>query len=90
LVSNIGNDTNASHTFEGSHGLNLPIANLTGEVDFSTGFTDADIKNYNKRLEKDVFKIQRKHALLAIYSRLKDPYNYEQDNTPLIERLNSV
>ena len=90
LVSNFGNDANASHTFNGSHGLNLPISKFIGEADFRTRFTETNIKNYNMRLEKDVFKIKRKHALLAIYSRLKDRGNYKRVNTPLIERLNSV
>jgi hypothetical protein len=89
LVSNFGNDANASHTFNGSHGLNLPIFVLSGEVDFNSGFTETRIRKYNKQLEKDVFRIKRKHIFLPIYSRLKDQNNYKLVNTPLIERLNS-
>jgi hypothetical protein len=90
LVSNFGNDANASHTFNGSHGLNLPIHKFICNVDFRTNFTETNIKNYNKQLEKEVFKIQRKHALLAIYSRLKDRDNHKRVIPPLIERLDSV
>ncbi len=87
LVSNLGNDENASHTFEGSHGLNLPIAKLTGIVDFDKRFNESDIRKYNEQLERVVFNIQRKHALLPIYSRLKDRGTYKQANIPLAERL---
>jgi hypothetical protein len=90
LVSNFGNDANASHTFDGSHGLNMPISILTGDVDFRKRFNETDIKHYNMRLEKEVFNIQRKHALLAIYSRIKDRDKYKRVSAPLIERLNSL
>ena len=90
LVSNLGNDENASHTFDGSHGLNLPIAKLTGTVDFDERFNVSDVKNYNEQLERFVFKIQKKHALLPIFSRLKDQGTYKQFNIPLSERLDST
>lgn len=90
LVSNFGNDMNASHTFEGSHGLNLPISRLSKDIDFYTKFTDTDIKKYNWQLERNVFKIKRKHALLPLYSHLNDWGTYDRNNTPLEERLNSA
>jgi hypothetical protein len=90
LVSNFGNDMNASHTFEGSHGLNLPISQLSDDVDFYAEFTETDIKDYNRQLERNVFKIRRKHTLLPLYSYLKDRDTYERVNTPLDQRLNFV
>lgn len=90
LVSNHGNDASASHTTWESFGLNLPVSRLTSNIDFVSNSTKYQIRSYNRQLEKQVFKIQKRHAMLPIYSLIADRENFKLTQPPLNERLKLV
>lgn len=90
LVSNEGNDTNASHTSKDSFGLNLPIQNLKEKIDFLSRFREDQISIYNKSLEKNVFRIRVRHYFLPLYGRIFDKVRYRNKLRPLSERLNLI
>jgi hypothetical protein len=89
LVSNFGDDGNASHTQSGSLGLNLPIMDLPRGVKILDSRNLDKIKSYNKYLERNIFLIRKKHLFLPFYSLLVDRFKYRNRNKPLIERLSS-
>jgi hypothetical protein len=68
LVSNIGNDSYATHTFVNMGHLSQPTKELLQipNADFPSMLTT--IGRNNSLLEKYVFKVRRIHALLPIYS----------------------
>jgi hypothetical protein len=90
LVSNKGNDTNASHTSKDSFGLNLPIQNLKDKIDFFSGLNIDQISIYNTSLEKNVFRIRIRHYFLPLYGRIFDKARYKNKLRPLSERLNLI
>ena len=89
LVSNFGDDGNASHTQRGSLGLNLPIQDLPRGIQILNFKNLNKTKSYNKYLERNIFIIRKKHLFLPVYSFLFDRFKYRDRNAPLIERLSS-
>jgi hypothetical protein len=89
LVSNFGDDGNASHTQSNTLGLNLPIQNLPSGLEILNSKNLARIETYNKYLEKNIFRIRLKHLFLPIYSLLFDRFKYKIQHEPLRERLSS-
>ena len=90
LVSNFGDDGNASHTQGGSIGLNLPIREMPKDLDLFSNLNPKSIRNYNHYLENNVFMIRRKHLFLPIYSLLTDRFTYIGRLNPLSQRLKSL
>lgn len=87
LVSNFGDDGSASHTTSGSLGLNLPINEFPTDFEFNFGAQDSNTKNYNLYLEKNIFKIRKRHVFLPIYSYFFDRFTFGVFRLPLNQRL---
>jgi len=87
LVSNFGDDGNASHTQGGSFGLNLPILEIPKILDFYSNLSPESIRKYNHYLEKNIFRIRKKHLFLPIYSVITDRFRYRGRCIPLSKRL---
>lgn len=87
LVSNLGDDENASHTVFDSPGLNLSITELPGTIDLYSNFRTSAIHSYNLYLEQKIFRIRRKHILLPIYSLLLDRFRFSARKSTLKQRL---
>lgn len=87
LVSNFGNDANASHTKTDIPWLNQPIRNLPEKIDFKAGDSQKSIGNYNSFLEKDVFGIKYKHYFLPVIAKLRDPFTYKVSKERLSKRI---
>lgn len=87
LVSNFGDDGGASHTTSGSLGLYLPIYELPSDFEINFGTQDQKTKDYNFYLEKNIFKIKKRHILLPIYSYFFDRFNFRVFRLPLHQRL---
>jgi hypothetical protein len=87
LVSNVGNDLQASHTKVKSEWIGKNIYNLDQELDFSSRRTNRMITSYNRVLEKMVFQIKFRHILLPLYSILWDKLLFKNTMSPLLKRL---
>ena len=87
LISNYGDDAGASHTGKGGFGLNLPIVEIDGDIDYYAKLTKNDINEYNKFLEKQVFKIRLRHVFSPFISSFLDRFRYPRDNLTLEAKL---
>lgn len=87
LVSNIGNDSDASHTTSDIFGLGVPIGILPQDIDFHFIDSPETTNSYNRFLENRVFQIKRRHILLPIYSYLFDRYKYGASRDTLNNRI---
>lgn len=90
LVSNFGDDKNASHTHGGSLGLKLPILEIPKVIDLYSNNNRKSITRYNRYLEEYIFRIRRKHLFLPVYSLLVDRFIYKGKHLSLLQRLKSA
>jgi hypothetical protein len=89
LVSNIGDDSMASHTSNGTFGLHREIMKLPRNIKFTNRSRYEEIKKYNTFLEQEIFKIRFKHYFLPFFVVLTDRINYRNKISPLSARLMS-
>lgn len=68
LVSNVGFDANATHTVGEVFPLNHPTAILNSSFKLSTSINHQHAQNYDRILEKTLFKIRFRHSFLRLYS----------------------
>jgi hypothetical protein len=87
LVTNSGDDPLAFHTKGDTFGLNLPISKLLPNIDFYALSSLECVDSYNKRLEKLVFKVKRRHFLSPLYSHLVKRNQLILKKAPLAKRL---
>jgi hypothetical protein len=93
LVTNIGFDMNATHTFGDAFPLNHPAQNLSSNYQFRLKTEKQGANHYDLALEKNLFKIQLRHSFLRIYSPIIDLYKSKKrggEEKPLIERIKAV
>lgn len=67
LVTNQGNDVYALHTASDGYPLNIPATELATHNFIKEERNLKRIRDYNKDLEKMVFKVKPKHSLLSIH-----------------------
>jgi len=89
LVSNIGDDDVATHTFAKNESLNLKVEKLPIYVNFTDEPNYKDLQQYNLLLEKNIFKIKFRHIFLPYYSLLFDFVRFPRRNRklPLLQRV---
>lgn len=72
LVTNVGFDSNASHTLDSVFPLNHPVGTLRSDFKLSDSIDHDNAKNYDHILEKKLFKIRFHHSFLSLYGPLLD------------------
>ena len=72
LVTNVGFDSNATHTLGAFFPLNHPVDTLKSDLKLSDSINHEDVKNYDRTLEKNLFKIRFHHSFLRFYGPLLD------------------
>jgi len=89
LVSNAGNDAVAAHTSLGDFPMNLPLDEISKELDFAQSTRDYGALRYNQILETKIFRISNRHLLLPIKAFLLDFYRFPKSKRrePLSSRL---
>ena len=87
LVTNSGDDQQAFHTKGDTFGMNLPISKLLPDVDFNSLSSPEFVDSYNKKLEKIVFKVKKRHFFSPLYSSFSKRNQLILKKAPLIERL---
>lgn len=87
LVTNSGDDQQAFHTQGDTFGMNLPIGKLLPDVDFYSLSSPEFVDSYNKKLEKIVFKVKKRHFFSPLYSSFSKRNQLILKKAPLIERL---
>jgi hypothetical protein len=89
LVSNAGNDSVAAHTSGGNFPMNMPLDEISKELDYAQTNRKYVAMSYNKILEKKIFRISIKHLLLPIRVFLMDFYRFPKSKrrAPLESRL---
>ena len=87
LVTNSGDDLQAFHTKGDTFGMNLPISKLLPDVDFYSLSSPEFVDSYNKKLEKIVFKVKKRHFFSPFYSSFSKRNQLILKKAPLIERL---
>ena len=91
LVTNVGFDSEATHTSGGNYPLNHPIMELPQSFQFEE-FPDISIAHeYDRDLERELFGIKWHHFFLIFYRRFIDQIRTQNKKLgSLQERLNSV
>lgn len=87
LVSNTGNDSYATNTKGVNQSLNLKITDLKVATNFEFNRNGHSIKEYNRTLEKKIFKIKPYHLLIPFYSFLFDFFRFRDRNLKLKNRI---
>jgi hypothetical protein len=87
LVQNSGNDEFAVHTKFDEFPLNMATTVLEGEVILPIASDQELASLLSQKLEKYVFKIQPRHAFLALYAKLSDRFMLKSLRGKLIDRL---
>jgi hypothetical protein len=89
LITNIGNDNVATHTFGKDNLLNLKIEKPPSHLKFTDEPNYRDLHQYNLLLEKNIFKIKFRHIFLPYYSLLFDFIRFPKRNRklPLLQRI---
>jgi hypothetical protein len=72
FVTNVGFDSNATHTSGAVFPLNHPVGNLKSDLRFSSFINHQDAQNYDQVLEKTLFNIRFHHSFLRLYGPLLD------------------
>ena len=72
LVTNIGFDSEATHTSGEVYPLNHPTGTLKSDVQLSTSYSHRKAQIYDKTLEEVLFKIRFHHSFLRFYGPLFD------------------
>ena len=91
LVTNIGFDSNATHTSGDTFPLNHPIQSLSPKYQFHLTPENQEAHQYDSVLEKNLFKIRFRHTFLRIYSPILDLYkSRKRERDRLIERIEVV
>ena len=88
LVSNTGNDIVSTNTKLVNNTMNLEIKNLGINCVLMDKPNQLFVKKYNSLLEKNVFKIKKRHILLPYYSFVFDFIRFprQKRRQPLNER----
>lgn len=91
LVTNNGNDSFAIHTSKQGFPLNLPAHNWRFHSSFSFKDLSSGCEKNNRQLDKNVFKIKRRHSFLGIIFLVRRILGLEKSMyAPLAPRLNGV
>lgn len=91
LVTNVGFDSNATHTTGDVFPLNHPVQPLSANYQFQLRIENQEANHYDSFLEKNLFKIRFHHSFLRIYSPIIDLYKFrKRKRKPLIERIKIV
>lgn len=72
LVTNVGFDSNASHTSGSVFPLNHLAGTLRSDFKLRDSINHEDAKNYDHTLEKNLFRIRFRHSFLRLYGPLLD------------------
>lgn len=64
LISNIGFDNYASHTFEENFPLGIPLENYTS---YEVSILESDRRLYDRDLRRQVFNVRCRHRLLGLH-----------------------
>lgn len=72
LVSNIGFDSNATHTSGEVFPLNHPVKKLTTDFQLSSSLDHKLAVDYDRLLERVLFRIKFHHSFLRIYAPILD------------------
>jgi len=85
LVSNIGDDTSASHTRDSHWTLNFPIVSAeTLNMDLQNAL------NITKEIEKDIYRIRHRHSYFRLILTSSVIAKLKNTKSDLFSRLNSV
>lgn len=88
LVTNIGFDSNATHTSGNTFPLNHPVQSLSPKYQFNLTPENQEAHQYDSVLEKNLFRIKVRHSFLRIYSPLLDSNkSRKREKNRLIERI---
>jgi hypothetical protein len=89
LISNIGIDEFATNTKSESEYLEEEIMELNSNYKFSEKPNNKTINEYNSKLEKNIFKIRKRHLFLPYYALFFDNKKFPRSTRikPLKERL---
>lgn len=91
LVTNIGFDSNATHTSGDFYPLNHPHSTLMANMSLSTTFSHTKADAYDKNLDSKLFKIKFWHAFLRLYRPFLDILKSRKMNLgSLALRVNKV
>lgn len=91
MISNVGADSQAVHTQNPEFPLELPIGEYSEMCHIDPEVISIDNCAYNQLLEKKVFKIKFRHALLPLYAAILDFFrNAGISDQPLIIRVRTV
>ncbi len=80
LVSNIGFDMNATHTSGEVFPLNHPVRKLTTNYQLSNSLDHKLAQDYDRLLERKLFKIKFHHSFLRIYAPILDFFKSRKPN----------
>lgn len=72
LVTNVGFDSNATHTSGEVFPLNHPTGTLKSDLQFSASISHQDAQIYDQTLEDVLFKIRVHHSFLRLYGPILD------------------
>jgi hypothetical protein len=89
LVSNIGSDALASHTIKIEDGIGKAIQKVDEPIILTLEPDKKQIKNFNMKLESEIFHIRYRHLLLPLAAFLFDYYKFPKKmrKDSLITRL---
>ena len=89
LVSNIGFDALASHTIKIENGIGKPIQNVDEPIILTLEPDIKQVKNFNMKLESEIFHIRYRHLLLPLVAFLFDNFKFPKKmrKDSLITRL---
>jgi hypothetical protein len=91
LVSNLGADSQAVHTKNVEFPMEIPVEEYRNICDLDSKVTSIGDCEYNRMLEKRVFRIKSRHQLLPFYSSTLDIFRRVGNvNQPLIDRVRKV
>ena len=87
FVSNLGFDEFGSHTREDSFPLGLPLSFEEIQPAEFPIINQFECELWNQRMEKEVFKIRKKHYFLPLFSIISDWFFLPKIYQPLRERI---
>lgn len=87
LVTNFGDDLEASHTKGNTYGLKFPIEKLDLGIDFHSLSSTEYINKCNELLEKTIFRVRKRHFFAPFYSLFLNHKNRKLRKPKLRERL---
>jgi hypothetical protein len=80
LISNTGNDAVSTNTNSPNNTMNLEIKYLNNNYRLISKPNQIFVKKYNSLLEKEVFKIRKRHIFIPYYSLIFDFFKFPKLN----------